>query len=107
MILTLTDANFDEELKKATMPVMVDFWAAWCGPCRLMEPIIEELGNDPNGKIVVAKLDVDANQASAMKYQTLSIPTTIFFKNGAEVKRLVGYQDKATLVKNINDVLQN
>lgn len=105
MIITLTDAAFDEELKKQTVPVLVDFWAAWCGPCRLMEPIIEDVAKEFEGKLMIGKLDVDANQASAMKYQTLSIPTMIFFKNGVEVRRLVGYQDKASLEKNINEVL--
>lgn len=105
MLITLTDQNFEEEIKKQAVPILVDFWALWCGPCRMMEPIIEEVVKEFEGKLVVGKLDVDANQQSAIKYQTLSIPTMIFFKNGVEAKRLVGYQDKATLVKNINEVL--
>lgn len=105
MISTLNDQNFDEEIKKATVPVVVDFWAAWCGPCRLMEPIIEEVSKEFEGKAIVGKLDVDANQQSAIKFQTMSIPTMIFFKNGVEVRRLIGYQDKSTLVKNINEVI--
>ncbi len=105
MEITLTDASFDEELKKATVPVLVDFWAAWCGPCKLLEPIIDEISHEFEGKLIVGKLDVDANQASAIKYQTMSIPTLIFFKNGVEARRVVGYQDKATLVKTINEIL--
>lgn len=104
-MLTLTDQNFEEETKKAAVPVVVDFWAAWCGPCRLMEPIISEVSKEFDGKVIIGKLDVDANQQTAIKFQTLSIPTTIFFKNGVEVRRLVGYQDKSTLVKNVNEVL--
>lgn len=104
MTLTLTDASFDGEIKKATIPVVIDFSADWCGPCRLMAPIFDELAKEFEGKLVVGKLDVDANQQSAMKYQTMSIPTLIFFKNGVEERRLVGYQDKATLIKAINEV---
>lgn len=105
MEIVLTDASFDEELKKAPLPILVDFWAAWCGPCKLIAPILIEIAKEFEGKLVIGKLDVDSNQGSAMKYQTMSIPTLIFFKNGVEVKRLIGYQDKATLVKHINELL--
>lgn len=105
MEIVLTDSNFDGEIKSAAVPVLVDFWAAWCGPCKLIAPVLEEIAKEYDGKLVVGKLDVDANSGSAMKFQTMSIPTLIFFKDGVEVKRLVGYQDKATLIKNINEVL--
>lgn len=105
MKLTLNDQNFDEEIKKATLPVLVDFYADWCGPCKLMEPILEEVEKEFEGKLVIAKVDVDANQQTSMKFGVMSIPTSIFFKNGSNVKQLIGYQDKATLVKYINEVL--
>ena len=101
MKIVLTDQNFEEEIKKASLPVLVDFYADWCGPCKMMEPHIEALATELDGKAIVAKLDVDANQATSMKFGVMSIPTTIIFKSGTEAKRLVGYQDKDTLIKAI------
>lgn len=103
-MLILTDSNFDEELKKAPV-LVVDFYADWCGPCKMMAPVFEELDKEMTGRTVFGKLDVDSNNNSAIKYQTMSIPTTIFFKNGKEVKRTVGYQDKMTLTKIISEVI--
>lgn len=105
MKIVFTDANFSEELNKATTPVLVDFYADWCGPCKLIAPIIEELATEMEGKIVVGKLDVDANQQIAGKYGVMSIPTMIVFKGGQEVKRLVGYQPKENLVKELQSLL--
>ncbi len=105
MKVQLTDANFDEELKKASVPVLVDFWAEWCGPCRLIAPVVDELAEQLEGKLVVGKLDVDQNQQIAVKYGVMSIPTLIVFKNGQEVKRMVGYQGKQALVDTVNRLM--
>ena len=104
MHLALTDKNFDEESKKATLRILVDFAASWCGPCRMMEPIIEEIAKENEGKLVMGKLDVDANPKTAQKFNVMSIPTLIFFKNGKPVKQMVGYQGKESLVKEINSL---
>ncbi len=105
MKIVLTDANFGEELQKSTGPVLVDFYADWCGPCKLIAPLLDEVASEMEGKLAIGKLDVDANSKTAMKFGVMSIPTMIIFKNGTEVKRMVGYQDKATLVKNINEAV--
>lgn len=99
MELTLTDQNFDEELKKASVPVLVDFYADWCGPCKMMAPIIDEIAKEYEGKLIVAKVDVDSSPQTAMKFGVMSIPTLIVFKNGQPVKQLVGYQGKEALMK--------
>ncbi len=105
MDLTLTDANFDEEVKKSPVPILVDFWASWCGPCRMIAPVLEELSKDYEGKLVIGKLDVDANQQSAIKYGVMSIPTLLIFKGGQPVAQMVGYQDKDSLKKQIDSTL--
>ncbi len=94
MALEITDANFDEIVLKSTKPVLVDFWAAWCGPCRMVGPIIEEISTDFEGKAVVGKLDVDSNQEFAAKYGVRNIPTVLVFKNGEIVDRKVGVSPK-------------
>lgn len=104
-MLILTDTNFDEEIKKAAVPVLVDTYADWCGPCKLMAPVLDELEREYAGKIVVGKLDVDANFQTASKFGVMSIPTTIFLKDGKEVKRVVGYQGKGPLVNAVNEVI--
>lgn len=103
-MMILTDSNFDEEIKKAVLPVLVDFYADWCGPCKLMAPHIEEIARELETKIVVSKFDVDANPNTAQKFGIMSIPTTIIFKNGQPAKQMVGYQDKEALIKAINEV---
>jgi thioredoxin 1 len=102
-VVILTEANFQEEVLNATEPVLVDFWAAWCGPCRMIAPVIEELANDFVGKAKVAKLNVDEQGKLAQQYGVMSIPTLVLFKNGKEVQRVVGFRPKAELAKLIEE----
>jgi thioredoxin 1 len=104
--LTLTDKNFEEEVLKSDQPVLVDFWAEWCHPCRIVGPIIEELATDYEGKLKVGKVDVDANQV-ANNYGIMSIPSILLFKNGQVVKTLVGAQSKDNYKKEIDSLLAN
>ncbi len=96
MALEITDATFDEVVLQSDKPVMVDFWAAWCGPCRMVGPIIDELSQEYEGKAVVGKVDVDANQEFAAKYGVRNIPTVLVFKGGELVNRQVGVAPKTT-----------
>lgn len=105
MALEITDATFDEVVLQSDKPVMVDFWAAWCGPCRMVGPIIDELSNEYNGKAVVGKVDVDANQEFAAKYGVRNIPTVLVFKNGELVGRQVGVAPKQTYAEALDAVL--
>lgn len=89
-----SDADFSEKVLKSSLPVLVDFYADWCGPCRLAAPIIEELSGIYAGKVTIGKLDVDANMNTASKYGVMSIPTVIMFKDGKEVERKVGFGGK-------------
>ncbi len=91
--------NFEEEVLKSEIPVLVDFYAEWCGPCKMMGPVIEEIAKELEGKVKVGKINVDENQDLAMKYNVMSIPTLIIFKNGEEVKQLVGFRDKNEILK--------
>ena len=94
MALEITDATFDNIVLQSEKPVLVDFWAAWCGPCRMVGPIIDELSNDYDGKAIVGKVDVDSNQEFAAKYGVRNIPTVLLFKNGELVDRKVGVSPK-------------
>jgi thioredoxin 1 len=103
MSTAFTEQNFEQEvLKETTVPVLVDFWAEWCGPCKMIGPIIDELSNELSGRVKIGKVDVDANPQIASQYQVFSIPTLLIFKNGAVVERMVGYQSKKTLVEKLN-----
>ena len=105
MEMKFTSANFDAEVLKSDMPVVVDFFATWCGPCKMMAPVIETLASEYDGKVKIGKLDVDENSGIAAKYGVMSIPTIILFKNGEAVKKTVGVQNKAVLENAIKELL--
>ena len=96
-----TDSNFETEALKVSEPVLVDFFASWCGPCKMQGPIIEEVAKEMTGKAKVGKLDIDANQAVAQKYGVMSIPTLMIFKDGKEVEKMVGVQTKEDLIEKL------
>jgi thioredoxin 1 len=105
MALAITDATFEEVVLKSDKPVMVDFWAAWCGPCRMVGPVIDEISTEYEGKAVVGKVDVDVNQEFAAKYGVRNIPTVLIFNNGEVVGRQVGVAPKDTYTKAIDALL--
>lgn len=104
-VLQVTDSNFEQEILKADMPALVDFWAAWCGPCRAIAPVIEELAKDYAGKVKIAKLNVDENAKTPVKYGIRAIPTLILFKNGAVVDQITGAVSKAQIENAIKKML--
>ena len=103
--VVVTDDTFAAKVLASSTPVLVDFWATWCGPCRMVAPVLDEIAVDKAGTLVVAKVDVDTNPATARDYQVVSIPTLILFKNGQPVTRIVGAKGKAALLREIADEL--
>lgn len=104
-VLTVSDANFEAEVLESKTPVLVDFWAPWCGPCRMMAPVVESIAGDYQGRLTVAKLNVDDNPATAQRYQVMGIPALILFRNGEPVDRVVGYVSKADLERRVEAAL--
>jgi thioredoxin 1 len=105
MALAFTDANFDEIVLQSDKPVIVDLWAVWCGPCRMVGPIVEEISKEYEGRAVVGKLDVDSNPRTTAKYGIRNIPTILFFKNGQVMDKQVGAVPKAVLVAKLEKLL--
>jgi len=103
--VAISDDSFEQEVLKSDTPVVVDFWAAWCGPCKMIAPILEEIAQDYEGKLKVAKMDVDANTKVASQYKIMSIPSLLFFKDGELVEQIVGALPKAQLVSKVDKVL--
>lgn len=103
--LTVTDLNFDSEVTKSDTPVVVDFWAPWCAPCRIVTPIIDELAKDYEGKVKVGKMNVDDNPQTASQFGVMSIPTIIVFKKGKPVKSIIGAQGKDSYKRAIDEAL--
>ena len=102
---TLSDSTFDETIGAAAEPVLVDFWAEWCGPCKMIAPVLEEIAGEQAGKLSIAKLNVDDNPDVARRFGVMSIPTMIVFKDGQEAKRLVGAKGKGQLLQELNEFL--
>ena len=101
----VNDSNFDQMVLQSKTPVLVDFWAVWCGPCRMVAPVVEELASEYEGKVTCAKLNVDENPKTASQYGIMSIPTLFIFKDGAPVSNIIGFRPKAELKKSIDAVL--
>jgi thioredoxin 1 len=104
-VVELTDSTFAEAIDSADLPVLVDFTAAWCGPCKMISPILDELSLEQSGKLSIAKIDVDANPATTLRYDVMSMPTLILFKDGVPQRKLVGARGKQHLLNELADVL--
>lgn len=103
--LTITDENFDEEVVKSDKPVLIDFWATWCGPCKMIAPIVEDLVDEYEGKAKIGKLDVDNNQQTAIKFGVRSIPTILIFKDGKLKDTIIGAVPKGQIVQRLNSAI--
>ena len=99
--IQVTDGSFEQQVINAETPILVDFWAEWCGPCKMIAPVLEELATEYDGKLQIGKLDVDNNPDTAMAYGVMSIPTLLLFKDGQPVDRIVGFQQKAQLKRRL------
>lgn len=106
-IVYVNNGNFQKEVIQSSQPVVVDFYADWCGPCRMISPIMEQIADDYEGRVKIAKLNVDENEATASQYRVMGIPTLVFFKDGKEVKRLVGVHPKPHITAVLNDLMQH
>jgi thioredoxin 1 len=104
--LVVTDDNFEHDVLKSTVPVLVDFWAPWCGPCKMIAPILDEIATEYNGRLKVGKLNTDENQRVAAQYGIMSIPTLLIFRNGKKAGQIVGAQPKQSITRQIEAVLQ-
>jgi thioredoxin 1 len=104
-IESVTDAEFDAQVLKSDKPVLVDFWAEWCGPCKMIAPILEEIASEQVGKVRVAKLNVDDNPDAARRYEVMSIPTLIVFQDGQPVKRMIGAKGKGQLLQELSEFI--
>ncbi|MEB4209215.1 thioredoxin [Mycobacterium sp. 94-17] len=103
--IEVSDASFSTDVLSSNKPVLVDFWATWCGPCKMVAPVLEEIASERGEQLTVAKLDVDANPETAQNFQVVSIPTLILFKDGQPVKRIVGAKGKASLLRELSDAV--
>ncbi len=103
--IEVTDATFESEVVKSDVPVLVDFWATWCGPCKMIAPVLNELAEEYDGRLKIAKLDVDNNNAIAMQFRIMSIPSLLFFKNGEKVDQIIGAFPKQYFVDKIEQIL--
>jgi thioredoxin 1 len=103
--MNITDENFDKEVKESEKPILVDFWAEWCGPCRVIGPLVQEIAEDYKEKVIVGKLDVDSNPGVSLKYGIRNIPTVLFFKNGTVADKQVGAVPKGNLVNKVEALL--
>jgi len=101
-LIEVNDKNFTEEVLNSMLPVLVDFWAPWCGPCRILSPVVEELAKEYTGKIKIVKMNTDENPSTPSKYMIFSIPTLIFFKNGKPIDQLVGIHSKGEIKKHLD-----
>lgn len=106
-LLAITEANFEDEVIKSELPVLIDFWAVWCGPCKMIAPIVEEIAKEYDGKLRATKCDVDSNQQIAIKYGIRSIPTILIFKDGEVAEQIIGAVPKQHLLTKIDELLDN